>query len=164
MKKILQALFSVIIVTILVGGVALAAGGQLTPFRLIGSETTVNVQSPLNASWGAASFSVPISNNVTFWPGDKIAEASVTIENISPNSYEVYFNAQPETVKNDVWPVIEVKLLPEYGYASSTTLAAGEKRELLLEIRVASYSQLATFQGLTVYPNYGPPVQPGGKG
>ena len=164
MKKWLLILTAVLLGILGAGSAVYAAGGGSSfQYPLLGPETKVEIKAPINVTWGAATFYV-FGDSLTLWPGQEIAEVSVTIENLSPADWGIYFYAQPETVSSDTWPTIEVKLPAEYGYASSLNLGPGESKELLLKVNVALYSQPATFQGLNIFLNYGPPYLPGGKG
>ena len=165
MKKIWSWILVAVLVGILGAGSAVYAAGGGSPFQylLLGPETKVEIKEPINVTWGAVTYYVT-GDSLVLWPGQEIAEVPVTIKNISPADWGINFYAQPETVSSDTWPTIEVKLPAEYGYASSLNLGPGESKELLLKVKVDLYSQPATFQGLNIFINYGPPYLPGGKG
>ncbi|MDO8601359.1 MAG: hypothetical protein Q7R46_01610 [bacterium] len=156
-----MAMVSVLLVTAVVGGVALAAGeGFLSPFPLVSKTATLQVANPFIYTnfWSTTGkFSVLEAENgvpANLWPGDIVANGGITIKNVSPNVYRVYFHTEPVSVGGDIWPQFDTVFISGGTEYRPGQLIIPAGSTITLDVRVTvSYGNLPStpFKGLQLF-------------
>ena len=168
-KRIGIVLFVAFALVLLGTGILSAAGSEnegsvntVTILPVAGSNVLMTLMNPFEVGGNIGMVALSSSSGDLLgrqlFPGEKIAEGTIRISNVSPFDYGAYVRAEPQEVPSKTWLYFEVKVwVGDTLFHSPKNIPAGRTVELRVEVFVPYGTPASSFQGLSVIVNAGPP-------